>query len=211
MRTRFALLLVAVALAIATGAIAATTSANTAVNPNIRDRTGGLTAQRLSTFPQLCEIYISDGTGETITTPTTATVIKSATLSLVSAVRGSMVADGPNGTCKTTKPGLYEVCAGIGDGVGDNTAIETLDVFRKDGAGAAAVISPKIRAKSIALTANLWVPLRQCGLVRVTADEAAATGGVVFDGRITADTGSPEIKEYRLTVKKIDELDPAAN
>jgi len=189
---------------------AATTSANTAHNPNIRGQDGKLVPQHYTTDPQLCEIYIRDNTGESITTPTAATVIKSATLSLVSAVRGSMVADGPNGTCKTVKPGLYEVCAGIGDGVGDNTAVETLDVFRKDGAASAAVLSPKIRAKSIALTANLWIPLRQCGLVRVTADEAAATGGVVFDGRITADSGSPEIKEYRLTVRKVDELDPAA-
>lgn len=198
-----------VLLAHVQAAAGATTSAVNAHNPNIRGQDGKLTAQRLSTDPQGCEIYISDATGETFTGPSTATVIKSATLSLVSATRGSAVSDGPNGTCKLTKPGLYAVSVHA-SGTGANTATITINAFRNDAGGGAAVLAPSIEGVATTLTANPTFSLSPSGTIVVTAAQAVATGGVVIDGRITASTGNPVVKQYRLRVWKIDELDPAS-
>lgn len=186
---------------------AATTSAYNLYNPNIRGNDGKLVSTQLTTSPQGCEIYISDGTGEAFTTPSAA-VIKSATLSLVSAVRGSAVADGPNGTCTIKKPGLYQVTACVSDGVGANTGTQTVTVFQKIGAGAAAELSPAVKAVAVTLTAQPWIPLCQSGLVAVSAASAAATGNVIFDARATSSTGNMTVKQYRLRVMKVDELDP---
>lgn len=196
-------------LMVAGAVLAANVSANNAHNPNIRGSDGKLTAQRLSTSPQLCEFYIADGTGETLATPSD-TVVTSATLGHISAVRGSAVGSDTGGTCKVARPGLYRVDACITSGTGANTAVHTLKIFRKDGAGAAAELSPAIRGVGTTLTAHPTFSLCPSVFVPVTPAEAAATGGVVFDGRLTSSTGNAAVLSYRLRVEKVDDIDGGA-
>ncbi len=214
---RIHLLVFALVFTMASGAIAhwldvasllPTTAAYNLYNPNIRGPDGKLVASRLSTAPQIGEITLDDGSGEAFTTPTSATVIKSATLTLAGGIRGSVVVTPADGSVTVKKSGLYEVQFCVGDGVGANTATVQASVFEKVGAASAAELTQAIKAVTITLTAQPWVPLCATGLVTVTAAEAAATGNVIFDVRAIASTGNLTVKQFRFSVKKVDELDP---
>lgn len=196
------------AFTFALAVMAADTEATQDYNPNIRGQDGKLLPDWPSTAPQFGELYIMDGTGETFTTPSDE-VINSATLSLARGVRGGVGVDGVAGTVRITKPGLYTADFCATDGSGANTATVGIELFRKDGAGAAAEISPNIESRAITLTAQPWVPLCGGGSFLVSPGEAAATGGVLLDARLTASTGNVVLKSFNLRVQKVAELDPA--
>lgn len=209
MRNPFLLLAAVVVVGLAAFAtLAADTEAQQDYNPNVRGQDGKLVPSRISTAPQYGEIYISDGTGETLTTPTDE-VINSATLSLLKAVRGSVGVDAVAGTIRLSKPGLYRASYCATDGTGANTGTQTLELFRKDGSASAAEESPALEVAAITLTAQPWIPLCASGSVLVTAAQAAKTGGQLFDVRATSSTGNMVIKQFRFSMEKIAELDPA--
>jgi hypothetical protein len=208
--TRHLFLLALVGSLMATLAVlAADTEATQAYNPNIRGQDGRLVPSRISTAPQFGEMYIMDGTGESFTTPSDE-VINSATLSLARGVRGDIGVDGVAGTVRITKPGLYTADFCATDGTGANTATVSIELFRKDGAGAAAEISPNIESRAVTLTAQPWIPLCGGGSFLVSPGEAGATGGVLLDARLTASTGNVTLKSFNLRVQKVAELDPAS-
>lgn len=187
--------------------VAGTTTGINLYNPNIRQFDGKMNPYGLTTAPQIGEINLDDGTGETFTAPSQA-VIKSATLTLAGAARGSVVIDAVNGTLTVKKPGLYNLIFCAGDGTGADTATQTITVFEKIGAASAAEPTQAIKAIAKTLTATPWVPLCNSGLVTVTASDAASTGNVIFDTRLTASTGNTTIKQFQFRAVKLDELDP---
>lgn len=210
MRNRFLFLAAVVLVGLAAFAtLAADTEAQQAYNPNIRGQDGKLVPSRISTAPQIGEIYISDGTGETLTTPT-AEVVNSATLSLLGAVRGDVGVDAVAGTIRLTKPGLYRVAFSCSSCTAANTSTNTFALYRKDGAGAAAAASPAISSLFTTITGTLQIQAPAEGLILVTPAQAAATGGVLLDVRATASTGNIVIKGFRFSVQKVAETDPAS-
>ena len=189
--------------------VAATSAYNVPTNPNIRGVDGKLVPSLMSTFPQIGEISISDGTGVTLTTPTAA-VIKDSSghLTVANAVRGSVVVDGDNGTITIKQAGLYEICFFAADGVGANTDTQTISVFENINGGGAGALAPVISSVAITLTAEPWVPLSSCGFRNYTAAQAKGTSNVVLDARATSSTGNMTLKKFRFSAKKVDENDP---
>lgn len=180
-------------------------------NANIRGSDGKLLSARLSTSPQGAEVLIGDSTGETLTTPTDA-AIKSATLSLctLTSIRGSTTVCTPvDGTITIKRSGIYRVAYCINSATVSAAATLTLKLFRKDGAGAAAEDSPRLRAGQVSATGGTSINVCTSGTVVVTAAQAVATGGQIFDVRATASAGNIVVKDYRFSMYKIDELDPA--
>lgn len=201
-------LLMLFALTLLVGGVTLAATGYRAHNGNIRSSVDGkLSPYNLTTDPQLCEITVADGTGITFTTPTVATKISDATLTVAGAVRGTAVSSPTGGTCTIKKSGLYLVGACLGNGTGANTATVTLGLQKAIGVGAAAAISPAINAVTTTLTAQPWIPLCAQGYVSVSAEDAASTA--IFSPTITGSTGNVVIKQMRFFVQKVDELDPA--
>lgn len=208
MKRLLILAVLAIAGLFAVVAIAADTNAVQSFNPNVRGQDGRLVPDRLTTSPQIGEIYVSDGTGFALTTPSD-TAIAHATLTVLGAVRGSVGVDATAGTIRLSKPGLYRVSYCVSVGAGANTGVQTLELFRKDGSASRAEASPAIEVSAVTLTAQPWIPLCATGTVSVTGAQAAKTGGQLFDVAATSSTGNMTINQYRFLIEKIAELDPA--
>lgn len=194
------------ALIVASVTSVALANDSTGLVKNLRTIDGRLAPLDLTTAPQLGEIYLDDGTGETLTSPSTATVVKSSTLTLAGKKRGGVTLSATNAAITVKASGLFRASYCVNDGTGANTATVTFDVYEKIGSGSAASIGKGARSKAITLTAAPWVPMCGSALIEVSAADAASNA--IFDVRATASTGNLVVKAMNLQVVKIDELQP---
>jgi hypothetical protein len=158
--------------------------------------------QRLWVEPHYAEMYVDDGTGVALTTPTSATTIASTPLKAgksngvtMSAAEDSAV----TGIMTFARSGRYRVSFHCGEIVGVNSQALIVEAYVND-----AVVSPAINAKlTQPATALAIVSVAASGYVTVTA-------GDTLRFKATASTGNFTVKRGRFSVEQVDDADPAS-
>lgn len=206
MRNRLALF-VAV-LVVATASFAAL-AYNT--EGDIRTWDGHLNRYGYSTDKQYGQILWSS-TGCAITTPTTATKLACATHTTSGVTRGAVtVASGTTATITLgNRPGLYRATARCGSVTGVNSAVQSIQIWKKDGtAGTDAILANAgISRFTNASTALALYTAEVSSDFELSVADAALAGGNIMTVRVQSDTGNYTCKDGQFTVEKIAELSP---
>lgn len=119
---------------------------------------GGLVSPGLNADPHFGEIYVNDDTGVALTTPTTATAIAHASLTLAGPSFGVTIAP-TAGSITVARAGKYRVGFALSEITPVNNQVITLEVYKNGAVVAAATnVSPGARAKFTQPAAAVAIP-----------------------------------------------------